>query len=57
MTERLYYDDPYKREFDATVVSVEAHGALKPAPLASPSVSIARRFIPPQAVNRLIPVR
>jgi alanyl-tRNA synthetase len=23
MTERLYYDDPYKREFDATVVGVE----------------------------------
>src|SRR5262249_27473128 len=23
MTERLYYDDPYKREFDATVVSVQ----------------------------------
>src|SRR4029078_7935742 len=29
MTERLYYDDPYKREFDATVVSVEAHGAAE----------------------------
>jgi alanyl-tRNA synthetase len=27
MTERLYYDDPYKREFDATVVGVQAHGA------------------------------
>src|SRR5262245_4639739 len=23
MTERLYYNDPYKREFDATVVSVQ----------------------------------
>jgi alanyl-tRNA synthetase len=29
MTERLYYDDPYKREFDATVVSVEAHAAAE----------------------------
>ena len=25
MTERLYYDDPYKKEFDATVVSVQPH--------------------------------
>src|SRR5262245_47935151 len=25
MTERLYYDDPYQREFDATVVSVEPY--------------------------------
>jgi alanyl-tRNA synthetase len=25
MTERLYYDDPYKHEFDATVVGVERH--------------------------------
>jgi alanyl-tRNA synthetase len=25
MTDRLYYDDPYKREFDATVVSVQPH--------------------------------
>ena len=23
MTDRLYYDDPYKREFDATVASVQ----------------------------------
>ena len=27
MTERLYYDDPYKREFDAVVVSVQPHVA------------------------------
>jgi alanyl-tRNA synthetase len=26
MTDRLYYDDPYKREFDATVISVEVRG-------------------------------
>src|SRR5262245_22325362 len=25
MTERLYYDDPYKREFDATVISVQPY--------------------------------
>src|SRR5262245_37311039 len=25
MTERLYYNDPYQREFDATVVSVEPY--------------------------------
>jgi alanyl-tRNA synthetase len=25
MTERLYYDDPYKREFDATVVNVQPY--------------------------------
>jgi alanyl-tRNA synthetase len=29
MTERLYYDDPYKREFDATVLSVEPHAAAE----------------------------
>ena len=29
MTERLYYDDPYQREFDATVVSVEPHAAAE----------------------------
>ena len=26
MTDRLYYTDPYNREFDATVLSVEAAG-------------------------------
>jgi alanyl-tRNA synthetase len=30
MTERLYYDDPYKREFDATVASVQPYGATDP---------------------------
>jgi alanyl-tRNA synthetase len=29
MPERLYYDDPYLREFDATVISVEAAGERK----------------------------
>ena len=26
MTDRLYYTDPYSREFEATVVSVDASG-------------------------------
>ena len=31
MTERLYYDDPYQREFDATVVSVQPYATPDPA--------------------------
>ena len=29
MTDRLYYTDPYSREFDATVLSVEASGGRR----------------------------
>jgi alanyl-tRNA synthetase len=32
MTQRLYYDDPYKREFDATVVSVRLHESARDRP-------------------------
>ena len=37
MTDRLYYDDPYKREFDATVVSIQ--------PYATPAGAAARQAV------------